>query len=113
MPVPPGASPSRRALNPTDSDDDAQAPEGITVPGHILRDARLTWAARGLLTTIATYLPNQNFRQGELRTHASDGEHATRTAMRRLIEFGYIERWRVQGDWEYRVNLAPRDGQRP
>lgn len=113
MPVPPGASPSSRALNTTTSDDADQAPERITMPRHIVRDDRLTWAARGLLTTIAAYLPDRILKQGELLAHAKDGEHATRTAMRLLIELGYIERRRVQGDWEYRVNLAPRGEERP
>ncbi len=78
-----------------------------SLPNETLRDSTLSWAARGLLSAMLSYPPDWEFNVTHLLTLATDGKHATRSAMKELIERGYVTRQRAQGGWDYDVFDVP------
>ena len=55
-----------------------------------LRDKRLSWKAKGLFAYMMTNIDNWEFYVSELEKHSTDGGHATRTAIKELIQVGYL-----------------------
>lgn len=74
-----------------------------------LRDKRLSWKAKGLLSYILSLPDDWELYQKELVNHSSDGLQSTRTAFNQLVELGYITKHQHRneegkfGDVEYTV----------
>jgi len=62
------------------------------ISNEALRDPRLSWKAKGLLTFILSNKSNWKIWPKELSNHAKDGLTSTMSALRELIRTGYIER---------------------
>lgn len=56
----------------------------------LLRDERLTWKARGVLSYMLTMADNWQFYTDELASHGPDGVKAVRSALNELIRLGYL-----------------------
>ncbi len=61
-----------------------------TISNSTLRDERLSWKARGLLSYMLTNIDNWIFYIDELATHARDGVRATKSAFNELGFAGYL-----------------------
>ena len=80
-----------------------------------LRDARLSWKAKGLLSYILSLPGDWDFSAVGLASAVSDGVAATRTALRELEKYGYLIRRPIRegsriSDWEYIIYEVPREG---
>lgn len=61
------------------------------VPNQILRDSRLSWGARGLMTFIVNQKPGHSLSRDELVTASPMGRKGLKTLIDELREFGYLE----------------------
>lgn len=81
---------------------------------HHLRDKRLSWKAKGLLSYILSLPDNWDFSAKGLALAGRDGETLVRSALRELEDNGYLRRAPLRGDdgritdWEYTVYESPR-----
>jgi hypothetical protein len=90
-----------------------KAPASFTViPNRILRDDHLSYRARGLLAYLLSQPPDWKISSRRLMVATTEGRDAIRTALRELIQVGYLDLVRTQDDagrWgsEYRVTDTP------
>jgi len=75
----------------------------VQIPNSTLREAALSFAARGLLAAMLTHSDEWEFNMKHLQSLSPDSEYRIREAMRELIAAGYVVRRRVQRDWHYDV----------
>lgn len=59
-------------------------------------DKRLSWKAKAVLTMMLMLPPNWDLRQDNLADLSSDGEAAVRSAIKELIQYGYLSRERTR-----------------
>jgi len=73
--------------------------ENFTVIDNgIFKDTRLSFKAKGILTTMLSLPPTWNYTIEGLRTLAKDGKDSIKTALKELEKFGYLERKQVRND---------------
>ena len=81
---------------------------------HHLRDKRLSWKAKGLISYILSLPDNWDFSAKGLALAGRDGESLVRSALRELEDNGYLRRAPLRGDdgritdWVYTVYESPR-----
>jgi len=63
-----------------------------------LRDNKLSWKAKGLFAYILSLPEDWKIYLNELQTHATDGETSLRSAIKELINNGYIVQKRLKDD---------------
>ena len=63
-----------------------------------LKDTNLSWKAKGLLAYLLSLPDDWQIYESEIVKHAKDGIDSTRTAIKELIDAGYIERQRVRDE---------------
>lgn len=63
-----------------------------------LRDVRLSWKAKGLLAYLISLPDDWKIHERELTKHSKDGRDSTRSAMKELIENGYVVRQQLRGN---------------
>ena len=61
-----------------------------------MEDVRLSWKAKGLLAYLLTLPDNWKIYVEELSKHSKDGTSSTTTAIKELIENGYIKREKIR-----------------
>ncbi len=90
--------------------------ENFTVMSNYhLRDANLSWKARGLLSTILSFPPNWDYTVEGLAACAKDNLSSTKSGVIELEENGYlyrIQKRKTDGTWakmEYQVYENPDD----
>lgn len=78
---------------------------GYTVlQNELLRDARLSWKARGLLAYLLSQPPGWHTWLQHLTAQAPDGRDSVRAGLAELEAAGYLRRWRTQdrlGHWSW------------
>lgn len=68
-----------------------------TLGNELLRDARLSWKARGLFCYLWSHTDNFRFSIEKLTTKASDGRDSTASGLAELQKFGYLVIERIRG----------------
>lgn len=63
-----------------------------------LRDARLSWKAKGLLAYIASHRADYRLTVEQILSEATDGRDAVRAGLRELEDVGYLTRIQHRGD---------------
>lgn len=82
----------------------------------LLRDDRLSYRSRGILTYILSHTDNWRTDVETLATHGREGKQALYTAMKELEAAGYLIRKRVRNEangtfaWSVTVYDVPQDG---
>lgn len=76
------------------------------------RDKTLSWKAKGILSNMLSLPDDWDYSLAGLKTLASDGESATRSAIKELEEHGYLIRRPIRkngkiSDWEYIIFEYP------
>ena len=69
-----------------------------TMDNTFLRDDRLSWKAKGLFAYLLSLPEDWKIYTSEIINHSTDGETATRTAIKELTELGYIEQARLKDE---------------
>ena len=77
-----------------------------------LKDRRLSWKAKGILSNMLSLPESWDFSLAGLATLSSDGESSTRSALKELEEYGYLIRKPIReagkfADWEYLIFEKP------
>ena len=84
------------------------------ISNDIFKDTRLSFKAKGLLTTMLSCPPNWNYTIEGLSKISKDGKASIRSALAELEEFGYLERKQLRNekgsftDLEYVVYEKPK-----
>lgn len=84
------------------------------ISNDIFKDTRLSFKAKGLLTTMLSCPPNWNYTIEGLSKISKDGKASIRSALAELEEFGYLERKQLRDekgsftDLEYIVYEKPK-----
>ena len=84
------------------------------ISNDIFKDTRLSFKAKGLLTTMLSCPPNWNYTIEGLSKISKDGKASIRSALAELEEFGYLERKQLRDekgsftDLEYVVYEKPK-----
>lgn len=84
------------------------------ISNDIFKDIRLSFKAKGLLTTMLSCPPNWNYTIEGLSKISKDGKASIRSALAELEEFGYLERKQLRDekgsftDLEYVVYEKPK-----
>lgn len=78
----------------------------------VFKDKRLSWKAKGLLANMLSLANDWDYSLAGLVTLSSDGETATRTALKELENFGYLIRQPIRErgkiiDWDYSIFEKP------
>lgn len=68
-----------------------------------LRDARLTWKAKGLLAYIASHAPGHQLTTSQIHADAKDGPDAVRAAVQELETAGYLLRVELRDERGHRT----------
>jgi hypothetical protein len=68
------------------------------LPNRILRDDELSYRARGLLCFLLSQPPDWEISSNRLTLEFGEGRDAVRSAIRELINTGYMQLQKVQGD---------------
>lgn len=63
-----------------------------------LRDDRLSWKARGLLSYMLSLPDDWIFRDLELTNHAPDGKESTKKGLKELEQYGYLVKQQSRGE---------------
>lgn len=84
----------------------------VQIDKRPLSDERLSWKAKGLWTYLMSKPPDWKVYVAELAKRSTDGEHAIRSAMKELINFGYAERKALRengkiSEWVFYVYEQP------
>ena len=66
------------------------------ISNNMLQDTTLSWKAKGLLSYMLTCTDNWDFNVEGLSHFSSDGYTATNTALKELIQKGYVTREQVR-----------------
>lgn len=79
------------------------------------RDKSLSWKAKGILSNMLSLPDDWDYSLAGLTTLASDGQSATRSAIKELEEHGYLIRRPIRengkiSDWEYIIFEYPQAG---
>lgn len=69
-----------------------------TIDNGIFKDTRISFKAKGLLTTMLSLPPTWNYTIEGLATLSKDGRDSIKTALKELEKFGYLERKQVRND---------------
>lgn len=69
-----------------------------TIDNGIFKDTRISFKAKGLLTTMLSLPPTWNYTIEGLATLSKDGRDSIKTALKELENFGYLERKQVRND---------------
>jgi hypothetical protein len=82
------------------------------IPNRIIRDDALSYRARGLLVYLLSQSPDWEVSSGRLAIESGEGRDAIRTALRELVNVGYLELNKEQdnrGRWvsHYTVTATP------
>jgi len=86
-----------------------QANKFAIIPNELLADTRLSWKAKGVLCYLLSMPPDWKVYTEEIAKHSTDGIKSLNSAIKELIELGYIKRdiIRVEkghyGGYEYSV----------
>ena len=84
-----------------------------------LYDTELSWKAKGLLAHLLSRPDDWQVYEIEIQKHARDGRQSTRSALKELIEKGYIDRTQKRDDkgkfigYEYDVYEIPAEVRKP
>ena len=84
-----------------------------------LYDTELSWKAKGLLAHLLSRPDDWQVYEIEIQKHARDGRQSTRSAIKELIEKGYIDRTQKRDDkgkfigYEYDVYEIPAEVRKP
>lgn len=76
------------------------------------RDKKLSWKAKGILSTMLSLPDNWDYSLAGLAALADDGLSATRSAVKELENYGYLNRQPIKEngkivDWEYQIFEKP------
>ncbi|MFI3207042.1 MAG: DUF6017 domain-containing protein [Clostridia bacterium] len=71
------------------------------ISSKIFRDTRLSYKAKGLLTTMLSCSDSWDYTASGLTALSSDGINSVTTAIKELEKFGYIERRRIRNQKGY------------
>lgn len=69
-----------------------------TIDNGIFKDTRISFKAKGVLTTMLSLPPTWNYTIEGLATLSKDGRDSIKTALKELENFGYLERKQVRND---------------
>lgn len=69
-----------------------------TIDNGIFKDTRISFKAKGLLTTMLSLPPTWNYTIEGLATLSKDGRDSIKTALKELEKFGYLERKQIRND---------------
>lgn len=69
-----------------------------TIDNGIFKDTRISFKAKGLLTTMLSLPPTWNYTVEGLATLSKDGRDSIKTALKELEKFGYLERKQIRND---------------
>lgn len=84
-----------------------------------LHDIRLSWKAKGLLAYILSLPDDWQIYESELQNHAKDGKDSLKSAMKELMEFGYVVRTRLHDEkgrfngYDYCIYEVPTENGKP
>lgn len=77
----------------------ARNDKNYTVINNVgLRDDRLSWKARGLLSYMLSLPDDWIFRDLELTNHAPDGKESTKKGLKELEQYGYLVKQQSRGE---------------
>ena len=68
------------------------------IPNDWLRDARLSWKAKGLLAYIASHRAGYRLTRDQIVAEAADGRDSALAGLRELEEVGYLTRIKERGE---------------
>jgi len=68
----------------------------VMVNKQLLNNTELSWKGKGLLTYLLSLPDNWKIYEDEIVKHAKDGKDSLKSAIKELIENGYIERERIR-----------------
>ena len=68
----------------------------VMVNKELLNNTELSWKSKGLLTYLLSLPDNWKIYEDEIVKHAKDGKDSLKSAIKELIENGYIERERIR-----------------
>jgi predicted transcriptional regulator len=68
----------------------------VMVNKESLNNTELSWKSKGLLTYLLSLPDNWKIYEDEIVKHAKDGKDSLKSAIKELIENGYIERERIR-----------------
>lgn len=68
----------------------------VMVNKQFLSNAELSWKAKGLLTYLLSLPDNWQIYEDEIVKHSKDGKDSLRSALKELIDNGYISRERIR-----------------
>ena len=69
-----------------------------TIDNAIFKDTRISFKAKGLLTTMLSLPPTWNYTIEGLSKLSKDGKDSIKTAMKELENYGYLERKQTRND---------------
>lgn len=81
----------------------------VQINKNVLNDARISFKAKGLMAYLLSLPDDWEIYESEVVKHSRDGKDSLKSAIKELIEAGYIERTRVRdekgrlGAYEYTV----------
>jgi len=80
------------------------------IPNEVLRDPDLSLKAKGIYSLILSHGENYHFSSERLAKETSDGPRAVKSALKKLVEKGYLSRKKQpSGRMEYKIiDLAER-----
>jgi len=68
------------------------------IPNELLADENLSWKAKGVLCYLLSMPYDWKIHTNEIEKHAIDGRESLNTAIKQLIELGYIERVKLNNE---------------
>ena len=82
------------------------------ISNDIFKDTRLSFKAKGLLTTMLSCPPNWNYTIEGLSKISKDGKASIRSALAELEEFGYLERKQLRDEKGSFIRATTKGGRR-
>ena len=70
----------------------------VIINKQFLEDSKLSWKAKGLLSYLLSLPDDWQIYESELVKHSKDGRDSTKSAIKELIDNGYIERERKRDE---------------